>query len=60
MVCVMTAKSNDEYSDEEAQRRADNALRHALTTPYKPQRELVGKTQRAKAMKRKRKKAKKG
>jgi hypothetical protein len=38
----MIDKSN-EYSDEEAARRATDALRRALTTPYKPQRELVGK-----------------
>jgi hypothetical protein len=36
-------KSDAMYSDEEAERRATDALRRALTTPYKPQRELVGK-----------------
>jgi len=51
----MDRKQSDQYSDEEAQRRAERALRHALTTPYKPQRELVGKTPRARAMARKRK-----
>ncbi len=35
------------YSDEEAERRATEALRRALTTPYKPQRELVGVKKRA-------------
>jgi hypothetical protein len=40
----MTAKNseNERYSDNEAERRATEALRRALTTPYKPQRELVG------------------
>jgi hypothetical protein len=37
---------NNEFSDEEAERRATEALRRALTTPYKPQRELVGKKKR--------------
>jgi hypothetical protein len=36
----------DEFSEEEAERRATDALRRALTTPYKPQRELVGKKRR--------------
>jgi hypothetical protein len=42
----------DQYSDEEAERRATDALRRALTTPHKPQSKLVGKTPRAKARKR--------
>jgi hypothetical protein len=46
-------KENDQYSDEEAEKRATEALRCALTTPYKPQKALVGKTPRARAMKRK-------
>ena len=29
---------------EETERRAAAALRHALSTPYKPHREMVGKT----------------
>jgi hypothetical protein len=40
------AKSGTPYSDEESERRAIEALRRALTTPYKPQRELVGKKKR--------------
>ena len=40
----MNAKpKDDQYSDEEAQDRANAAMRHALMTPYKPQREMVGK-----------------
>jgi hypothetical protein len=35
-----------EFSDEEVERRATEALRRALTTPYKPQSELVGKKRR--------------
>jgi hypothetical protein len=45
---------DDQYSDEEAERRATEALRRSLTTPHKPQKELVGKTERAKRAKRKR------
>jgi hypothetical protein len=47
-------KTDDQYSDEETERRATEALRRALTTPAKPQKELVGKTERAKKAKRKR------
>lgn len=45
----MTGTARDlgnEYSDAEAERRTAEALRRALTTPYKPQRELVGKKRR--------------
>jgi hypothetical protein len=44
----MTPQSvpDEEFSDEEAERRATEALRRALTTPYKPQRDLVGKKKR--------------
>lgn len=38
----MVKPSND-LSNDEAERRATEALRRALTTPYKPQRELIGK-----------------
>lgn len=49
----MTRSSqSSDYTDEEAERRATDALRRALTTPYKPQSKLVGKTPRAKARKR--------
>jgi hypothetical protein len=34
----------DQYDDDETERRATQALRRALTTPYKPQKEMVGKT----------------
>lgn len=40
-------RTTDELSDMEAEQRATDALRRALTTPYKPQRELVGKTGRS-------------
>lgn len=40
------AKRDEEYSDAEAERRATEALRKALTTPYKPQQEMVGKSGR--------------
>jgi hypothetical protein len=42
------AKDDDQYSDEETERRATEALRRALTTPPKPQKEMVGKVGRAK------------
>jgi hypothetical protein len=32
-----------EYTDAEVERRATMALRSALMTPYRPQREMVGK-----------------
>lgn len=35
------------YSNQEAEKRATDALRRALTTPYKPQREMVGKVGRS-------------
>lgn len=39
--------TNDEYSAKETKRRATDALRRALTTPYKPQKEMIGKTGRS-------------
>jgi hypothetical protein len=38
--------NDDQYSDEETERRATEALRRALTTPPKPQKEMVGKVGR--------------
>jgi hypothetical protein len=35
-------KPGEEYSDEEATRRMNEALRRALNTPPKPQKEMVG------------------
>jgi hypothetical protein len=35
--------NNDEYSEQEIQRRRDDAIRRALNTPPKPQKEVVGK-----------------
>jgi len=43
---------NTQFSDEEAEHRATEALRRALTTPHKPQRELVGKKKRVASDKR--------
>jgi len=37
---------DEQYSDEETERRATEALRRALTTPPKPQKEMVGKVGR--------------
>jgi hypothetical protein len=41
--------SDDQYSDEETERRATEALRRSLTSPPKPQKEMVGKVGRPKA-----------
>ena len=44
----MSEKENDQhYSDEETERRATDALRRALKTPYHPQKEMIGKTHRS-------------
>jgi len=45
----LSEKRRDEYSDRETERRATDALRRALTTPYKPQRDMVGKVGRSKS-----------
>jgi hypothetical protein len=37
------ADNDSQYSDEEAERRMNEALRRALTTPPKPQKDIVGK-----------------
>jgi hypothetical protein len=42
----MNKRAQEDYTDEEAERLATAALRRALTTPYKPQREMVGKQDR--------------
>lgn len=36
----MAKKPKDELSDEEAERRATEAMRRALETPYKPQSDM--------------------
>jgi hypothetical protein len=40
-------KSDQIFSDAEAERRATAALRRALTTPYKPQRDMIGRVGRS-------------
>ena len=35
--------SDDQYSDEETERRAREAIRRSFEMPYKPQKEMVGK-----------------
>ena len=42
-----TENDSDQYGDEEATRRMNEALRRALTTPPKPQKEIVGKAGKA-------------
>jgi hypothetical protein len=49
--------TDPEYSPEETERRAREAIRRSFEMPHKPQKELVGKTPRARAA-RKRKAAK--
>jgi hypothetical protein len=43
------AKNLDEFHPEEIARRRDDAIQRALNTPHKPTKELIGKTERAKA-----------
>jgi hypothetical protein len=43
---IVVSKKSGQYSDKEAKRRATDALRRALTTPYKPQGDMVGKVGR--------------
>jgi hypothetical protein len=38
---------DDQYSDEEAERRAREAIRRSFEIPHKPQKEMVGKVGRA-------------
>jgi hypothetical protein len=47
----MTKGTDDRYSDDEAERRAHEAIRRSFETPYKPQKEFVGKTDRARTRK---------
>ena len=42
--CMRDQRSNDEYSDEEAERRATEALRRALTTPPNRKRKWSGRS----------------
>jgi hypothetical protein len=46
-------ETENEYSPQETERRAHEAIRRSFEIPYKPQKELVGKTPRARARKRK-------
>ena len=46
-------KADDEaYSDEDAERRARDAIRRSFEMPYQPQKELVGKVRRPASAKR--------
>jgi hypothetical protein len=49
----VTKTADDQYSEEETERRAREAIRRSFEMPYKPQKELVGRTPRARARKRK-------
>jgi hypothetical protein len=50
IVAAMAKAKDDEYTPEEAERRALEAIRRSFTMPHKPLKEFVGKTPRAKAM----------
>jgi hypothetical protein len=41
----MLRDKDEKYSEEETERRATEALRRALSTPYKPHREMVGRSE---------------
>lgn len=43
-------KRADEYGDEEAAKRAEEAIRRSFAIPDKPRRAVVGTTPRAKSM----------
>ena len=45
-------RGDDSYSDEETERRAREAIQRSFQTPYKPQKEMVGKTSRPSPRKR--------
>jgi hypothetical protein len=45
---IMKDQDDDTYTDDEAERRAREAIRRSFDTPYKPQREMIGKAGRAK------------
>jgi hypothetical protein len=47
---------DDGYSDKDAERRAREAIERSFAMPYKPQKELVGNTLRARARKQKKSK----
>ena len=51
----MSEVVDEEYSDEEIARRRDDAIRRALSTPPKPLKEFVGKSERAIAHRKSRK-----
>ena len=51
MSAMRKKPSDDEYTDEETNRRARAAIRRSFEMPYKPQKELVGKAPRARARK---------
>jgi hypothetical protein len=46
MMLIMGRDSDDQYSPEETARRRDEAIRRALNTPPKPQKEIAGKSGR--------------
>ncbi len=57
-IVVTMKKQTDEYSTEEAAKRAEEAIRRSFAMPHKPHKSLVGTTPRAKAMARRKAAAK--
>jgi hypothetical protein len=49
MMAGMAKEKETEYSEEEAAKRAEEAIRRSFSMPHKPNKELVGSTPRAKA-----------
>ena len=49
----MKQRQDDQFSEEETAQRAQEAIARSFKMPYRPQKELVGKTSRARARKRK-------
>jgi hypothetical protein len=47
MTAMKASQTEDEYSPEETERRAREAIQRSFEMPYKPHKELVGKTPRA-------------
>ena len=46
---MMAVSGDEEFTQQEIEKRRDNAIRRAMNTPPKPLKEFVGKTERAQA-----------
>jgi hypothetical protein len=43
---AISGSADDQYGEEEAERRTQDAIRRSFQTPYKPQKEMIGKAGR--------------